>query len=148
MIADSILRNHFIYLAQSLNEFRGTTEVVIVDFPSVLDENALNLLSWCDEAIVIVNPDIFSVAAAMKAESIAKKAKCPVIGAIINKSRNDLFALSKSEICSMLGLNILSSIPFDDSVIEASSLGYPVVYYHTLSSASEEFKKLAMKMIG
>jgi len=126
----------------------GATELVLLDTAGGIGEETRAAIRSADEVIVVVNPEMLSVADAMKTIKISEDRGIKVSGVVINRVKGDKFEISKKNIEALLDKPVIGMIPEDNSVLRSLALKHPVVYTHPDSSASIGFKKLAAKIMG
>ena len=135
-------------LHDALLGLTGATELVLIDTAAGIGDDAKAAIKSADELIVVVTPDMPSIAEAMKTIRIAEEHGVKVIGAVVNRHKGDKFEVSKNNIEALLDKPIIGLIPEDNSVLRSLALKHPVVYTHPDSEASIGFKKLAAKLMG
>lgn len=138
----------FDLLPETLLGLVGSTELVLLDTAGGIGNEAKAGIKAADEVIVVVTPDILSIADALKTIKIAEDHGKNVIGVVINRVKNDKFEVSKKNIEAMLDKAVIGIIPEDNSVFRSLALKHPVVYTHPDSAASIGFKNLAAKLMG
>lgn len=126
----------------------GATELVILDTPGGIGKDTIAALKAADEVIVVVTPDMLSIAEALKTIRLAEDNGKTVIGAVLNRFKGDKFEVSAKNIEALLNKPIMGIIPEDNAVSRSLALKHPVVYTHPDSAASLGFKKLAARLMG
>lgn len=135
-------------LHETLLGLVGSTELVILDTAGGIGEESKAAIISADEVIVVVNPDMLSIADALKTIRIAEERGIKVTGAIMNRVKGDSFELSRKNVEALLDKPVIGMIPEDNSVFRSLALKHPVVYTHPDSGAAIGFKKLAAKIMG
>ncbi len=131
-----------------VNQIKGKTELLLIDCPPGLNQDAQHTINAIDEAIVVTNPDLASVTDTLRTIHYCEEKGVSVLGVIINKIRNDKYEMSPHNIASMLDKVILGQIPSDTKVKEALNTKHPVVFSFPEAESSKSFKNLAIKLIG
>jgi len=126
----------------------GKADYVIMDCAAGLGREAISALSASDEAIIVTNPDLPSVADALKVLNIAKETNVKIIGVVVNRIKGNLFELSKHEIKSLLKVPVIAEIPEDPNVALSIVAKKPLIEFLPSSPAAIEIKKLAARLIG
>jgi|TARA_B100001971_G_C18206604_1_gene548020 MinD-like ATPase involved in chromosome partitioning or flagellar assembly len=116
----------------------GKAAVVVMDLPPTLSEETLSAIKAADETIVVTNPEVVSLADALKTIKLAEDSGSVVPGVILNKSKRNY----KIEF-EQLSKRLISTIPEDKNIPKSLSMGHPVVYSHPFSPAALEFRRLA-----
>ncbi len=129
----------------ALNKLEG---IVIVDAPPGLDKDSLAVLNACDEVIVITNPEIPTVANAVKVARMAAEMKKNVLGVVITRMKNAPWELRPEEVEMMCEVPVVGIVPEDWNVNKSIFDKVPVVAHSPYSHAAIEYKKLAARLIG
>lgn len=123
-------------------------DITLIDCAPGLGSEVTNALSNAANTIMVVNPEIPSVADAVKAIQVANELEVNVKGAIINRVKKFNNKLSKEKIASVLEVPILGSVPEDHNVYTSIHSGKPLVEDCPFSPASKAFKKIAANLTG
>jgi len=122
-------------------------DIIIVDSPPGLCPDALDILDMCDEIVVVTNPELPTLANALKLIKIAKEKRKEILGLVVNRiSGGEEVTIPEIEI--MCETPVIAKIPEDNAVKKSLSNGEPLLTYDPLSSASIEMKKLAARVVG
>jgi len=97
---------------------------------------------------IITNPDLPSVADALKMAKIAESQGKQVLGTVVNRVKGKWHELTRKEIEEMVGATVLVEIPEDRNVSMSIAAKTPVVNYDPNSPASIEIRKLAHMFVG
>ena len=126
----------------------GKTDFVILDCAAGLGREAISSLQSADEILLITNPDLPSVADALKTAKIAEDGDKKIIGVVLNKVRGKSHELSTVQVEKMLGHKVIAEIPDDKSVPKSISMKVPLFAHDPNSEASVEFNRLAHRLVG
>ncbi len=126
----------------------GSSEAVILDTPAGLERGAQAVLDAGEEVVIVTNPELPAVTDALKTVRTAYESGAYVLGAVVNKHRDDHAEMNLDEIESMLDIPILATIPHDDEVRKSIKMNNPVVFREPESPASRSYKKLASELFG
>ena len=132
-------------LRLALSELQG---IVIVDAPPGLDKNSQAVLNACDDVIIVTNPEIPTVANAVKVARMATDLKKNVLGLVVTRVKDAPWELKPGEVEMMCETQIIGTIPEDWNVNRSIFDKVPVVAQNPYSMASIEYKKLAARLIG
>ncbi len=132
-------------LRLALSKLKGT---VIVDCPPGLDKDSLAVLDACDEIIVITNPEIPTVANAVKVARVAADMKKNILGVVITRAKDAAWELRAEDVEMMCEAPVIGMIPEDWNVNKSIFEKVPIVAQNPYSQASIEYKKLAARLIG
>jgi len=131
-----------------LLDLLGKNDIILIDSAAGLGREALAALEASDELLLIANPELTSVADALKASKLAEQVGTKVSGLVLNKVSGK-YEMKREEITGMLdNVEILSEIPEDLEVKKGIFKRVPVIYNSPNSKASKEIKRLAANLIG
>lgn len=133
---------HLVDLKGLLDPLRSKYKVILIDSAPGIGSEVIAAMKTCDEIIIVTNPEIPTVASTLKTFRAAERYKVPILGVVVNKVRNEPFELPIKDVKKALGWPIISVIPEDIKVREATAAGIPVVSYDPKSPAAVEFRKL------
>ncbi|MEM5878935.1 MAG: cell division ATPase MinD [Candidatus Aenigmatarchaeota archaeon] len=126
----------------------GKTNFILLDSAAGLGREATSALQATEEVLIITNPNLPSVADALKTIRLAERLDKKIIGVVANRVRKKEYELTKAEIEEMTGYPVLAQIPEDNNVTKAIFAKMPVVNYSPHSPAAIEFKRLACLLTG
>ncbi len=138
---------HLVDLRGHLEPLKSKYKVILIDSAPGIGSEVIAAIKACDEIIIVTNPHIPVVASTLKTFREAERYKIPIVGVIVNKVRGEPFELPIKDVKKALGWPIISVVPEDPKVREATAAGIPVVRYAPQSSAAKEFKKLGEFLI-
>ncbi|MBU7046683.1 MAG: P-loop NTPase [Theionarchaea archaeon] len=124
------------------------TEFLLIDAPAGLSRDGVIPLAVADEVILVVNPEISSMADALKTKIMTEMVGSRVSGAILNRANFEKTDLSMREVEKILGVKILEVIPEDPEVRRSTAFKTPIVIRSEDSPASVAYRRLASKMVG
>jgi len=125
-----------------------TSDFVFIDSAAGLGREALASLSVCDETLVVTNPDLPSVADALRAIKIAEKLGKKITGVVLNRVGRSRKELKKVDVESVLSYPVIAQIPEDKLVQKSIDERKPLIYSYPNSKAAIEIQNLAFKLIG
>lgn len=134
-------------------------DFIVCDSPAGIEGGAKHALYWADEAIVVTNPEVSSVrdsdrmlgmlgSETYRAEQNQDAVRQNLLITRYNPARVDRGEmLTVEDIKDILGdINLIGVIPEDDSVMNASNKGQPVILSE--SRASEGYKDVVARLLG
>jgi len=133
------------FLKQKLNDLNA--DFIIMDSSAGLGREALASLDACDEVLVLVNPEIPSVADALKLIKISEELKKEVIGVVVSRKRGKL-EMKMNAIESLLEHPIIGVIPEDEHMKKALVREDSVFNLYPNSDAGRAYNKLAHYLAG
>jgi len=125
-----------------------TSDFVLVDSAAGLGREALASLSVSDEILVVTNPDLPSVADALRAIKIAEKLGKKISGVVLNRVGRSKNELKKVDVESVLSYPVIAQIPEDKLVQRSIDERRPLIYSYPNSKAAIEIQNLAFRLIG
>lgn len=135
-------------LIEAVVKLTGKCDMLLLDAAPGLGREAISSISAADEILLVTNPDLSSVADALKTLKIAEGLNKKILGIVVNRITGGAHELSRQEIEDFLGMPILTEIPEDVRVNESIAVKTPVVSYRPNCPASVEIKRLAHTLTG
>lgn len=130
-----------------LRNLKNHYDIILSDLAPSFSEEAIKVINSLDEGLVISTPRIPAVADAMRTIKILRENDKEILGIVLNKVEGGDDEISKENIESRCGEDVIAEIPYDKKVRKAVSEGIPVVEKYPNSSASVQMKKLAAKLL-
>ena len=124
------------------------SDFVFIDSAAGLGREALSSIGVCDEVLIVTNPDLPSVADALRTIKVAEKIGKKITGIVLNrvgKLRNEL---KKVDVESVLSYPVIAQIPEDRTVQKSIDERTPLIYSYPNSKAAIEIQNLAFRLIG
>jgi septum site-determining protein MinD len=136
-------------LGSVLNDQHLEDNIVMVDAPPGMENNAYAVLRACREAILVTTPELPSVADVMKSITAARKSNCKILGMIVNRyKKRSADQIKPQEIESACGVPIIGVVPEDKLISKGIFRGVPGVALNPYSGASIMFKRIAARISG
>lgn len=126
----------------------GSNDFIILDCAPSLSREAITAVNAVDEILVITNPDLPSVADALRTIKIAEDLEKKVLGVVVNRIKEKTYELSREEIQEMTGTKVIAEIPEDKNVSKSIVAKNPIVDFDPYSPASIEIRRLAHSLVG
>ncbi|MEM7826014.1 MAG: cell division ATPase MinD [Candidatus Aenigmatarchaeota archaeon] len=126
----------------------GKFSFILLDSAAGLGREAVSALQAADEVLVVTNPNLPSVADALKTIKLAERLNKKILGIVANRVRKKDYELTKEEMEEMIGYPIIAQIPEDGEIAKSIFAKMPVVHYSPHSPAAIEFKRLAHHLTG
>ncbi len=124
------------------------SDFVLIDSAAGLGREALASLSNCDEVLIVTNPDLPSVADALRAIKVAERVGKKITGVVLNRVGRSRNELKKVDVESVLSYPVIAQIPEDKLVQRSIDERKPLIYSYPNSKAAIEIQNLAFKLIG
>lgn len=131
-------------------ELKTAHDFVLIDCPAGIEQGFKNAIAGADEAIVVATPEVSSIRDADRVVGLLAAADLPA-RLIVNRisphlvKRGDM--LSQSDVIEILALELLGTIPLDDSIVSTTNKGVPAVL-EGKSLAAKELLRIAKKLVG
>ena len=126
----------------------GKADYVILDSAAGLGREAVSAIQSADEILLITNPDLPSVADALKTARLSENLNKKVLGVVVNRVKNRWEELTRRDIEKTIGHRVIAEIPNDSKVAESIHVKTPLVSYDMHSPAAVEFNRLAHAIDG
>ena len=133
------------FLKQKLEKLNA--DFVILDSSAGLGREALASLDACDEILVLVNPEMPSVADALKLIKIAEDLKKEIIGVVVCRKKGKL-EMKMDAIQNLIEYPIIGVIPEDEYVKKALVREESVSDLYPESDSGRAYNKLAHYLLG
>jgi len=135
-------------LADVVENLKDKFEFIIIDSSTGISKNSLSAMSLADELIQLMNPDIASLAGAMKVKAISDSMSKQFFGVMVNRTGVVKNELSSERIETTLGLKILENLLEDPNVKNSVAFKAPVVVKYPGSPVSVGFNRLSAEIAG
>ena len=126
----------------------GRADYILLDCAAGLGREATSAMAAADEILVVTNPDMPSIADALKTADLAKRMDKDVIGVVVNRHKGKRYELKMSDIKELMELPVIAQIPEDMTVSESIAARQPIIDYSPDSPAAVEIDRLAHKLAG
>jgi septum site-determining protein MinD len=123
-------------------------EYVIIDAPAGISKDGVIPLAIADEVLLVVNPELSSLADSVKIKVLTEMVGGAVGGVILNRASTEKTMLTSQKIGQIMGAEVLEVIPEDASVRRAAAFKTPVVVMYPDSPSAKAYKRLAAKIAG
>ncbi len=123
-------------------------EYLLIDAPSGISKEGVVPLSVADEVILVVNPELASMADALKTKILCEVMGGRVYGAILNRAGMEHTELRSQSVEDVLGVRVIDVVPEDASVRRAAAYKTPCVVKYPNTDASRAFRRIAAHICG
>ncbi len=123
-------------------------EFLLIDAPSGISKEGVVPLSVADQVILVVNPELASMADALKTKILCEVMGGQVYGAILNRAGDEHTEIRSQSVEDVLGVRVIDVVPEDASVRRAAAYKSPCVLKYPTSPATKAFKRIAAQMSG
>jgi septum site-determining protein MinD len=129
-------------------KLRKIADFVIYDSAAGLGDEALAAIDSSDEIVIVTNPEIPSVADALKTCKVAEQMGKKIKGVVITRVKGSKSEMPVENVEEMLELPILGIVPEDECVQESVVMKDALVHTHPKSAAARAYREIAAKIMG
>lgn len=133
-------------LADAINSIIGNYDFVLIDGPAGAGSDIDALINSSTEVLVVANPDVMSLAAAIKVIHRSRNMGKHVTGLVLNRLRHEKNELGQKDVEALCEVPVVASIPEDGKIRESLARHIPVVVYDPDSPSSLAFERLAASL--
>ena len=144
----SFLNTNTDKLSEIVESLRESYEFIIIDSSTGITKSSISAISLADEVIQVMNPDIASLAGAMKVKTVAESMDKPFLGFFLNRTGVISNELTAERIEGALGIKVLEDLPEDATVKNSMAFKAPVVVKYPGSPVSVGFNRLSASVAG
>ncbi|MCX9081870.1 MAG: cell division ATPase MinD [Candidatus Methanoperedens sp.] len=123
-------------------------DFLLIDAPAGISRDGVIPLAVADQVILVVNPELASMADALKTKALTEMLGRTVEGAILNRATLEKTEINRNKVSELLGARILEMIPEDPNVRLSAAFKTPIVVKWPNSPASIAYKRLAAQLAG
>ena len=123
-------------------------DYVLIDAPAGISKDGVIPLAVADKVILVVNPELASMADALKTKALTEMLGRQVEGIILNRAEFEKTEINRNKVSELLGVRILEMIPEDVNVRRSAAFKMPVVVRTPNSPAAVAFRRLAAQISG
>lgn len=152
--ASQFKENNTITEAQMRNvvdKVREKYDYILIDCPAGLGEIVKSAASVSDMALIVVNPDPFSVRDADRVADLASKCGVSESKLIINRFRHGMIQskhmMNLSQIIEEVAVEIIGAIPEDEEIL-LSVINSDPIAYHANKHQSIYYRDIARRLSG
>jgi septum site-determining protein MinD len=136
-------------LGSVLNDPRLEENIIMVDAPPGMENNAYAVLKACKEVLFVTTPELPSIADVMKSIAAARKNRCKILGLVVNKyKKRSSDQIKPKEIESACGVPVIGVVPDDKLIPKGVFHGVPGLFLNPYSDVSVSFKRIAARISG
>lgn len=129
-------------------ELKKLSDYIFLDSSAGLGRNAESSIRAGDEIIIITQAEMPSVTDALKAAKLADNLDKNIRGFILTRYRGKKTEMPLANICDMLELSLLGSVPEDKNMQKALALKNSILHTHPNSKASRAYREIAETLLG
>ncbi|MBS3815157.1 MAG: cell division ATPase MinD [Hadesarchaea archaeon] len=133
-------------LKSVVEELSEEFEIILIDCPSGLGEEAVSALQIADELVLVTMPEITCLSDALKTKIVSERFGADVLGVVISRAMEEDLDVPEEEVKEMLELPVLGTIPEDPEIRESTTYGEPVVLRKPDSPSGKALIELASNL--
>ncbi|KCZ72587.1 cell division ATPase MinD, archaeal [Candidatus Methanoperedens nitroreducens] len=123
-------------------------EFLLIDAPAGISKDGVIPLAVADKVILVVNPELSSMADALKTKALTEMLGRSVEGIILNRAELEKTEINSNKVSELLGAKLLEIIPEDANIRRSAAFKTPIVIRAPKSPAAIAFSRLAAQMAG
>jgi CO dehydrogenase maturation factor len=123
-------------------------DITVMDMEASIEHLSRGTIRHVDALLVVTEPYYRSLETARRTVPLARGLGINNIFAIANKIRSPEDEQAVKGFCANHGLEIIATIPFDQSVTQADLIGRSLIDFNPASSVVAEVTKLAARLRG
>ena len=118
-------------------------DFMLIDAPSGISKDGVIPLAIADKVILVVNPELSSMAGALKTKVLTEMLGGEIGGAILNRVGLERTEINKQKVADHLNVDVIEMVPEDSNVRRSAAFKTPIVIKTPNSPAAVAFKRLA-----
>jgi len=135
-------------LQEVMRTLSDEMDFMLFDAPAGISKDGVIPLAIADQVLLVVNPELSSMADALKTKILTEMLGGEVGGAILNRAGMERTEINKQKVSDLLGVKVLEMIPEDPNVRRSAAFKTPIVIKTPNSPAAIAFQRLAAQLAG
>lgn len=123
-------------------------DFVLIDAPAGISKDGVIPLAVADKVILVVNPELSSMADALKTKALTEMLGRSVEGVVLNRAELEKTEINRNKVSELLGVKVLEMIPEDANVRRSAAFKVPIVIRAPKSPAAIAFSRVAALLAG
>ena len=124
------------------------TDYMLIDAPAGISKDAIIPMAIADEVLLVVNPELSSMADALKTKVLTEMVGGSVGGIILNRVGTEKSELTAQKVKDLIGAKVIGMVPEDTNVRTSAAFKTPIVIRTANSPAAMAFKSIAASIAG
>ena len=141
-------------MVKVIDEIKNDAEgfdYIILDCPAGIEQGFQNAIAGADRALIVVNPEISSIRDADRVIGLLdandfKDHEDIIVNRVNINMVNEGKMLSPDDVHEQLMMNVIGVVPYDDSIVEATNVGVPLVGDDSL--AGQAYMNICRRIAG
>ncbi|MEP6871313.1 MAG: hypothetical protein ABI939_05625 [Anaerolineaceae bacterium] len=122
-------------------------DVTILDMEASIEHMTRGTVRHVDTMIILVEPYFRALETAGRMAPLARDLGIPDVLAIANKIRTPADEVAISKYCETHGIEVIATVPFDESITEADLRGVALLDYAPDAPAVHALRTLARSLV-
>ena len=123
-------------------------DFMLIDAPAGISKDGVIPLAIADKVILVVNPELSSMADALKTKVLTEMLGGEVGGAILNRAGIERTEIDRQKVADILGVDVIEMVPEDSNVRRCAAFKIPFVIKTPKTPAAVAFQRLAIHVSG
>lgn len=123
-------------------------DFMLIDAPAGISKDGVIPLAIADKVILVVNPELSSMADALKTKVLTEMLGGEVGGAVLNRAGLERTEINIQKVADLLGVRVIEMVPEDPNIRRSAAFKTPIVIKTPNSPAAVAFKRLAAHIAG
>lgn len=123
-------------------------DFILIDAPAGISKDGVIPLAIADQVLLVVNPELSSMADALKTKVLTEMLGGNIGGALLNRAGLERTEINKQKVAELLGVTVLEMIPEDANIRRSAAFKMPIVIKSPTSPAAVAYKRLASQFTG
>lgn len=123
-------------------------DYMLIDAPAGISRDGVIPLAIADEVLLVVNPELSSMADALKTKTLVEVVGGHIGGVILNRIALEQTELTTNKISELLDTKVIGTVPEDSNVRRSAAFKTPIVMRTPDSPAAKAYKQLAASISG
>jgi len=123
-------------------------DFIILDSAPGLGKEAVGTFQACNEIIYLTTPTKPNMNDIKRCNHVAEILGHHKFHLVLNKVRRKDFEVTKEKAEEMFGMDVIGIIPFDETIMDSTAEGTPLLWYRPNSHTCDNFLKIAANVAG
>ena len=137
-------------MKQLTDELRNEFDYILLDCPAGIEQGFKNAIAGADRAIVVTTPEVSAIRDADRIIGLLEANEMKRIDLVVNRIRMDMVKrgdmMKVEDVCDILAVNLLGSVPDDEHIVISTNQGEPLVGTDCL--AGRAYANISRRILG
>lgn len=131
-------------LKKTLEDF----DIVLLDAAPGLGREGVSAILASDEVLFVTTPYTIAISDILRTKKVVNEAGKEIIGIIVNMRHNKDYELTPKEIEDFTQIPVVGTINYDHDILKSLAAKIPIVMMNERSKTSQEYFRIAAKLLG